>query len=316
MKFWWSNDPPLWSWVLAPAALSYRVATRLHRRFSMRRKARVPVISIGNLTVGGAGKTPVALHLARKLLAAGRNPAILSRGYGRGSSAPSRVTADTPVRDAGDEPLLLARRGAQVWVGPKRAQLADRAIAEGADVLLLDDGLQHHGLERDLDIVVADASNPLGNGALLPQGPLREPPSALRRIRRGLLWLTRCDQPRHPRVAELAAFPIVESAYQARADLRGKTVFAFAGIARPEGFLRTVLDLGANVAGTRWFADHHLFSEGELRALRREQGLLVTTEKDLVRIPSAQAHGIVAVPIDLRVVGGEENLDQALAEVL
>lgn len=314
MKFWWSNDPPLWSWLLAPAALSYRAGTRLHRRFSLRAKASAPVISVGNLTVGGAGKTPVALFLSAKLAAAGRTPAILSRGYGRSSKAPLRVRPDTPVREAGDEPLLLARRGAQVWVGPRRAQLAELAVAAGADVLLLDDGLQHHSLERDLDIIVADATNPLGNGALLPQGPLRELPSALRRVRRGLLWLTRSDQPRHPRVSELASFPVVESAYQARADLRGRRVFAFAGIARPEGFLRTVLELGASVAGTRWFADHHFFTPGELRDLRRQDALLVTTEKDLVRIPPGEAEGIVPVPIDLRILRGEEHLDRALAE--
>jgi tetraacyldisaccharide 4'-kinase len=226
------------------------------------------------------------------------------------------VAPDTPARDAGDEPLLLARRGAQVWVGPTRALVAELAVGAGADVLLLDDGLQHHALERDLDVIVADATNPLGNGAVLPQGPLRELPSALRRVRRGLLWLTHCDRPRHPRVAELASFPAIESAYVARGDLRGQRVFVFAGIARPDGFLRTVLDLGATVVGTRWFGDHHFFTQAELRDLRRQDGLLVTTEKDLVRIPPRYAEGIVAVPIDLHVVRGEDHLDRALHEVL
>ena len=210
----------------------------------------------------------------------------------------------------------MARRGFRVFVGPRRAALAELAIARGADVLLLDDGLQHHGIARDLDVIVADASNPFGNGRLLPAGPLREPVSALSRVRLGLVWLTRCDLPRDPRTAQLSAFPSVESAYQAEAALRGRIVFAFAGIARPEGFLGTLRGLGAEIAGTRWFRDHHLYSPADLRALRHQAGeaLLVTTEKDLVRID--RPDGIVAVPVAVRILRGEEALERALGEVL
>src|SRR5207237_3382790 len=145
--------------------------------------------------------------------------------------------------------------------------------------------LQHHGLARDLDVVVADASNPFGNGRLLPRGPMREPVSALRRVENGLLWLTRCDLPRDPRVAQLPAWPVLESEYAARADLRGKRVFLFAGIARPASFEATVRALGAEIAGVRWFRDHHRYGTHDLSSLRREAGdaPLVTTETDLVR---------------------------------
>jgi tetraacyldisaccharide 4'-kinase len=180
---------------------------------------------------------------------------------------------------------------------------------------LLDDGLQHHALARDLDIIVADASNPLGNGALLPRGPLRELPSALSRVRRGLLWLTRADLPRHPLAASLRGFPLVESLYQPRAELRGQRVFLFAGIARPLGFEASARALGAIVTGTRWFRDHHWYSPKDLSDLRREASgsLLLTTEKDLVRI--AGPAGISALPIELQVTSGEAALDAALAEV-
>jgi tetraacyldisaccharide 4'-kinase len=315
--FWWDDEPPLWSLPLEAAALLYRAGAALDRRLARPRKAELPVISVGNLTVGGAGKTPVVLAIAARLLALGRKPAVLSRGYGRRSSAPLLVEPDGSARDFGDEPLLLSRRGLTVWVGPHRARLATLAAERGADVLILDDGLQHHALARDLDVVVADASNPFGNGRLLPRGPLREPVSALRRVRRGLLWLTRCDLPSHPRLGELPRWPKVESAFAPAAELRGKRVFLFAGIARPGSFEATLRGLGAEIAGARWFRDHHFYTARDLSALRREAGpsMLVTTEKDFVRLEAAQAGGIVQVPVELRISSGAQALDAALGEL-
>jgi len=316
VNFWWRAEPPLWSAALWPLEWAYRAGAALHRISARPARARVPVISVGNLTVGGAGKTPVTRALAMRLIARGRKPAVLTRGYGRRSRAPILgVTPSSRVEDVGDEPMLLAK-SMPVFVGAKRARLADIAVeAGGADVLLLDDGLQHHALARDLDIVVADASNPFGNGALLPRGPLREPLAALRRVKRGLIWLTRCDLPRHPRTAELLemGFPLVESAYEARADLRGKRVFLFAAIARPESFEAIVRALGAEIAGTRWFRDHHFFSADEIAALRRKGELLVTTEKDFVRLRDTA--GIIPVPVELRISTGEECLEKALEQV-
>jgi tetraacyldisaccharide 4'-kinase len=316
VNFWWQRDPPAWSAPLVALSAVYRAGSAVHRAVSKPVRVAVPVISVGNLTVGGAGKTPVTLELARRLSARGRRPVVLSRGYGRRSREPLEVTADARVEAAGDEPLLMARRGFRVFVGPRRAALAQLAIRRGADVLLLDDGLQHHGLARDLDVIVADASNPFGNGRLLPAGPLREPVSALDRVRLGLVWWTRCDLPRDARTAELRPFPAVESAFEAQPDLRGKRFFLFAGIARPEGFVATVRALGGEISGTRWFRDHHLYTARELRDLRERAGgaVLATTEKDLVRIE--QPGGIVAVRVDLRVVKGEDVLEHALEQVL
>jgi len=321
MRFWWEREAPWWSLVLSPLSAAYGAGAALHRWSSRPVRASVPVISVGNLTVGGAGKTPVALSIAQRLVARGRKPAVLSRGYGRRSRAPMLVSADASAQDVGDEPLLLARRGLTVFVGPRRALLARLAVERGADVLVLDDGLQHHALFRDLDVVVADASNPFGNGRLLPRGPLREPVSALSRVERGLLWLTRCDLPRDPRAARLPAWPVVESEYAAAPSaataLRGQRVFLFAGIARPESFESTVRALGpAEVIGARWFRDHHLYSKYDLQTLRREAkgALLVTTEKDLVRIE--QKDGIAAVAVEVRILRGEDALDAALGAVL
>lgn len=316
MRFWWEREPPAWSLLLAPAAAAWRAGAALHRAASIPVKAPVPVISVGNLTVGGAGKTPIVLELASRLARRGRRPAVLSRGYGRRSRAAVLARADARAEDVGDEPLLMARRGLAVWVGPRRAALAPRAAEQGADVLLLDDGLQHHALARDLDVIAADASNVFGNGALLPRGPLRELPSALSRVRNGLFWLTRCDLPRDPRVATLRGFPMVESAYEGRAELRGRRVFLFAGIARPESFVETVRGLGGEIAGTRWFRDHHLFSARELTELRAQAmgATLVTTEKDLARIEDPK--DIVSVAVELRILRGEDALERALGAIL
>jgi tetraacyldisaccharide 4'-kinase len=310
-------------------------------------RAGVPVVSVGNLAVGGAGKTPVALALAGRLLDAGRRPAVLSRGYGA-TRSDDRVVSDGDgvllgATEGGDEPVLLARRlpGLRVLCGPDRARLAGRAVTSGADVLLLDDGFQHRRLGRDLDVVVIDASNPWGNGHCLPFGPNREPRSALRRA--GLVWLTHADRAtptgldglRELAMRETGRAP-VESRHAPRdlvdgrlggpyplSDLAGRRVGLLTGVARPGSVRRTVEGLGAEVVATFEFADHHRFTEGEVEdaiasSVRAGAELLVTTEKDAVRLPAVAAGDgrIRAVRIDALVLRGEEVLGAALGAVL
>ncbi len=326
---WWTTGAGLRAVVLAPLSLLYGAAADAHRALSRPVRAAVPVISIGNLVAGGAGKTPVTLWLAERLLARGRRPAVLSRGHGRSGRADLEVLPGTQARLAGDEPLLLKHRcpGALIFVGPRRARLARLAVVQGADVLLLDDGLQHHALARDLDVVVVDASNAFGNGHRLPWGPLRDSPALLSRLPRALLWLTRCDLPRDPG----APRGDVESVFEPgecrlpgpeaeRLDLRDKQVFLFAGVARPASFVSTVRALGARIFGERWFPDHHRYSSADLAALRATgASLLLTTEKDLVRIEPSLLAGpppIAALPVSLRVGRGEAAIDAALDGIL
>ena len=325
MNFWWRRDEPAWlRAALSPllvASGAYALGAAIDRRTTRAVRARVPVISVGNLATGGAGKTPVTLSIAQRLLALGVRPAILSRGYGRVSRAPLEVLAATSFEDGGDEPVLLKRRcpEALVFAGAHRSQLAGRAVDAGAQVLLLDDGLQHHALARDLDVVVVDASNAFGNGHLLPRGPLRESPARIDRLQRPLVWLTRCDLPRDPRAprgdveSAFTLAPATGGPGMTAPELRGRRVFAFAGIARPESFVALLRGLGAEIAGTRFFPDHHRFTAKDLAALPRGD-LLVTTEKDFVRLP--QAPGIAAVPVDLRVLRGEDVLAARLREVM
>lgn len=354
---WWSERPGAAAIALAPplrlAAALFRAGAALRGALydaGVLRAARagVPVVSIGNLAVGGAGKTPAALAVAHRLLARGRRVAILSRGYGATRSDP-RVVSDgarvlLPADQGGDEPVLVARRlpGTPVLCGPRRAALAARAVGElGTDVLLLDDGFQHRALARDLDVVVLDAANPFGNGRLLPAGPNREPRAALRRA--GLVWLSRADQADAARLEALRALAreatgrapvesrhapvgLVDAALAPAGGLdllRDRRVLLLAGIARPGGFRRTLAALGAEIAAEAVFPDHHRFTGAELaEALRAADAarceLVVTTEKDAVRLPAAAAADprVRAVRIDAAVVAGGEALDAALDAAL
>ncbi|HUM10465.1 MAG TPA: tetraacyldisaccharide 4'-kinase [Myxococcaceae bacterium] len=296
------------------------------------RPERVPglrVVSVGNVLVGGTGKTPVVRALAERFAARGRPVAILSRGHGRASTADVRVEGPPwpPVERAGDEPLMLARSlpAATVWVGADRLALAKLAVRCGASVALLDDGFQHWRLGRDADVVVVDEAVGLGNGHLLPRGPLREPLSALGRAT--LLWVRAAEAPVPmpcpeglPRVrARHGPRDVVDPAGEVHpADvLRGRRVVGFAGIGRPTAFRRTLESLGAEVVSFRGFPDHHPFHDDELRALERQASSagawLVTTEKDRVRCP--EGAGVHVLRLGVEVLEGEEHLERLVSGV-
>jgi len=331
----------------APEAL-YRAAVslraRLHRAGRLRvERVGLPVISVGNLAVGGAGKTPVAIHLARRLLERGARPAVLSRGYGREGKGEVLVADGARVlasaAEAGDEPVLIARRcpGALVLVGADRMRLARRAAALGAEILILDDGFQYLALHRDLDLVVLDGGSPFGNRRLLPRGPLREPVAALSRAH--LCWISKVDEgvaaavEEAARVAErFTGSPPVRSRYRVaglfRADLataveasewRRARVLLVAGLARPDSFRRTVRALGLEIVDEALFPDHHRFSRRELDALlarlaRRGATHLLCTEKDAVRLPPEMARDprVLAVRVDVELVEGDERIESWL----
>ena len=284
------------------------------------------VVSVGNLTVGGSGKTPVVRALAERLQAAGESVAILSRGYGRRAPDARQVEGPPwpPVEAVGDEPLMLARSlpGVRVWVGADRVALAMQARARGASVALLDDGFQTRRLGRDLDVVVVDEAVGLGNGHLLPRGPLREPGSALRRAQ--LLWLRVAERPAEvdwppgvPRVrARHAPRDVVDPSGRVTpaGELRGRRVVAFCGLARPTSFRRTVEALGPEVVRFDAFPDHHRYTPAELRALEQSAtggAMLLTTEKDAVRLPEGFPASVVRLGV--AVLEGDEQLRHELA---
>jgi tetraacyldisaccharide 4'-kinase len=297
---------------LAPLVLLeglYRAGARLHRAaydLGLRRRVRLAarVISVGNLAVGGSGKTPVTAWLARGLATRGHKAAVLSRGVGGRRLREVNIVSDggrclAAPADVGDEPVWIARRapGVRVLAGKNRAALGLRAVALGADVLLLDDGFQHHRLARDVDLVCVDARTGLGNGHVLPRGPLREPPARLARA--DALLLTRAeagtpDPPGLPAAPRRFRLEIAPHALRDAATgeslplaaLRGLRCGVVCAIARPDRLLATARRLGAEPVALRRFPDHHLYRKEEIRGLDRAEPWL-TTEKDAVKIPAA-----------------------------
>lgn len=281
-----------------------------------------PVVSVGNLAVGGTGKTPFVALLAERF--ADRRVAIVSRGYGRQDDSASLVVVsqgDGPrvaVAVAGDEPYLLAQRTkAAVVVCAERARGARHAIeALGAELILLDDGFQHRRLAREVDLVLLDARAPFGNGRLLPRGPLREPIAAL--VRASAIVLNH-GAAEHgvidPRVLQLGK-PLVHVVEVAdcATPLEGRRAALLSGIARPSRFVRTVEGLGARIAHALHAPDHAWFDDATLDRFAREAdgALLLTTEKDAVRMTPAWRERFEVVRLRHEILRGEDALEAVL----
>ncbi len=313
------NPPDFWragGWpaaALAPLGWLYAAGGAARLRWGASFDPGVPTICVGNLTLGGAGKTPTVLALAARLRARGRRVAILSRGHGGSALGPVRVDpARHDAADVGDEPLLLARDNA-VWVAKDRAAAARAALADGADCLLMDDGFQSPALRKTLSLVVVDGGAGIGNGRVFPAGPLREP-AARGLARANAVVLIGADE-----TGFAAAFAGGKAPLRARlapraGDLAGARVFAFAGIGRPGKFFASLRDIGCEIVDTRAFPDHHPYARAEIEALIAAAGpaRLATTEKDLVRIPADLRARIAALPVDL-VFEDPDALDALLA---
>lgn len=264
-----------------------------------------PVLCIGNFTLGGAGKTPTALAVAAHLRDLGVRPAFLTRGYGGRLTGPVRVDpARHAVADVGDEPLLLAR-AAPTILARDRPLGARLCTAEGADCIVMDDGLQNPSLAKTLSLAVVDAGAGLGNGLTFPAGPLRVPLARQWRHVHGLVLIG--EGPAGERVAEEARrrnLPVHRASLIPGADLAGRRVLAFAGIGRPEKFFASLREAGAEVVATRAFADHHPYDARDSEALAVEAERLgadlVTTEKDRVRLAPAFAARVSVLPVTLR----------------
>jgi tetraacyldisaccharide 4'-kinase len=323
---------PIWI-----ASLVYGAVMRIRGwcyRVGIFRVKRLPavVVCVGNITTGGTGKTPAVVHLARRLADSGIKTAVISRGYGfrvRGDylivSGPEGVRRQ--AGEAPDEALMTARKlpGVPVVVSPDRYRAGKAALdCFGAQVVVMDDGFQHHGLFRDIDILVMDAVNPVGNGLILPAGPLREPASGAGRA--DAVWLygeTKGELSTGLGTA-LAGKPVVRARMvparlmtRSGKRLSGKTlsgarVLAFCGIARPGRFFETIARMGAVTADRAAFPDHHRYTGGDMDLLSRrarESGaqLMVTTEKDLARLSAGAplAGEVAALVMELEVTGDD-----------
>jgi tetraacyldisaccharide 4'-kinase len=252
-------------------------------RLLRRRSAGVPVIVVGNLVAGGSGKTPLVLHIAELLKSRGWTPGIVSRGYGARLEAPREATIASDPVEVGDEPVVLARRsGCTVWVGPDRVRVCEalRAQHPDVDVIVLDDGLQHYRLARDLEVCVVDARG-FGNGFMLPAGPLREPRSRLRSVDAVVAHETDAVNGYAMRL-EGELVHCLADARQRRAprEFSGQRVHAVAGIGDPMRFFVHLGRLGIQVV-PHPFPDHHAFTAGDLEF--GDEAPVIMTEKDAVK---------------------------------
>lgn len=345
-RMWQVPVPPALRapWLLAAAAsYAYAGALRLRERFWWGRAARVAVsiISVGNLTVGGNGKTPFTLYLANRLAAHARRVAILSRGFGGGASRRGRAAMVSDgmrifatASEAGDEPAMMARRFAgPIAIARRRIDGVRLLLAAAPDAIILDDGFQHLALARDLDLVLIDAARGFGNGWLLPAGPMRERIGALGRA--GAIVLIDRTGESPPPAAALRLPPEIP-VFRARLRpsgllkpgsagwreeplaLAGRRVVAVSGLADPESFHAALAALGAIVTATFAFPDHHDYSRADWQAVAaaaRDAAMVVTTTKDLVKLESFAADGPPLYALDLEVALDRADEERLLALV-
>jgi tetraacyldisaccharide 4'-kinase len=298
-----------------------------------------PVVSVGNLVMGGAGKTPHVIHLARWLTGQGRRVGILSRGYGRKSRGVRWVSdGEGPivtVAEGGDEPVLIARslHGIPVVVGESRAAAGRELLSRRpVDVFLLDDGFQHLSLRRDVDLLLVECGRGLGNRRTAPLGPLREPPSHAR-FADGLV-ITKCpDMESGARTARSVPFPSGRPRAFSRLSPRGivgrdglpsketavgDAVFGFSGLARNAQFRDTLAAAGYRVKGFLPFPDHHAYGRGDLDRIALEAAGLpsITTEKDLVRLPADVPFSVGALRVEVEYLDGWEEISRMILDSL
>ncbi len=284
------RPPPAVARLLQPVGMVYDLAARARTWVTRPARPGIPVICIGNPTLGGAGKTPTAIAVAHRLARHGHTPHILLRGYGGTAITPRHVLPSDTAATAGDEALLLARHAPTV-IARDRRKGAEVARAAGADCIVMDDGFQNPTLHKDLSILVIDADHGMGNGLVFPAGPLRMGLGAQLR-RADALIVVGAGERAEEAVARFGDKPVLRARLvpepQITLRLDGARVIAFAGIGRPDKFFATLTSIGADIVDTRRYPDHHPFTPADARALitlsERHGAALVTTEKDAVRL--------------------------------
>jgi tetraacyldisaccharide 4'-kinase len=310
---WYEVRPPPW-WTLPLAALYggvVRLRRALYRRGWLRtQRLPVPVIVIGNIVAGGAGKTPLTIALVGAMRVRGFKPGVVSRGYGGTAQHPMLLDAQPDPAVVGDEPVLIRMRtGAPVAIGADRPAAAALLTGEGVDVIIADDGLQHYGLARDIEVCVVDDARGLGNGRLLPAGPLREPPQRLDEVdfvvvNAGSATGTRLAGDASGRQRMASAIPmrlhgdaarnLRDSSLRPLADFSGSRVHAVAGIGHPPRFFDALRAFGIEVV-EHAFSDHHRYAAGDLDF---GDGLpVLMTEKDAVKCRTFAQPGWWSVPV-------------------
>jgi tetraacyldisaccharide 4'-kinase len=290
-KFWYLKKDTILSWSLYPLSFLFELGTKFRNVTSRTNKFSFPIICIGNIVVGGAGKTPVAIKIGELLKIAGYNPHFISKGYAGVIKKSTLVAPWHSPKSVGDEPLLLSQI-APTWIGIDRVNSIKLAKNMGADCIIMDDGFQNPTIHKDFSIVVINASQEFGNKRVIPAGPLRE--SIKRGLSRTKLIIVigeitislQKDIPDH--------IPIIQAKFKINNEnkiFKGQKITAFAGIAYPEKFFTSLREQGAKIIKEVTYPDHHIYDENDLLSLaeiaNKTQSILVSTQKDFVRIPKS-----------------------------
>ena len=290
-KFWYVKQDTYLSNVLYPFSLLFRLGTKLRSLFSKEKKSELPIICIGNIVVGGAGKTPVALKIGNMLFKAGYTPHFVSKGYSGIEKNNTLVKEWHSPSSVGDESILLSEV-APTWIGIDRNKSFKLAKDKGANCIVMDDGFQNPTINKDLSIIVINGEQGFGNKRVMPSGPLRES------ISRGLsrtnliIIIGKISDELHQKIPK--HIPAIKASFTINNEnkiFKGQKITAFAGIAYPEKFFNSLKLQGAKVVKEMIYPDHHIFDENDLLNLaemaNKTQSILVTTKKDFVRIPKS-----------------------------
>ena len=306
-RYWKHGCGGLMSTLLSPLGWLFGVGTQMNQSAASPVQAPVPVLCIGNAVVGGAGKTPIAIDIGKRLLDAGINVHYLSRGYGGSEQGPLLIDPESDkAARVGDEPLLLAQI-APTWISGDRVKGATAMVEAGAQVILMDDGFQNPSLLKDISLCVIDGTYGIGNGRVMPAGPLREEfehslqkSNAIVIMGRDHIGMAKYIKKASPDVvllkAQITTKPI-------NFDILNQPIHAFAGIGHPDKFFSMLRELGCNVTKSTPFADHHIYKDTEVsllvEAAKADKALLLTTEKDYVRLDTKWRNTVKPIGISL-----------------
>ena len=290
-KFWYLKKDTFLSRSLYPFSLLFRLGTKFRNIASHTNKFAFPVICIGNIVVGGAGKTPVAIKIGELLKIAGYNPHFISKGYAGVIKKSTLVETWHSPQSVGDEPLLLSEI-APTWIGKDRNNSIKLAKNMGADCIIMDDGFQNPTIHKDFSIIVINASQEFGNKRVMPSGPLRE--SIVRGLSRTNLIIVIGEIKNSLQKNIPDHIPVIQAKFKINNEnkiFKGQKITAFAGIAYPEKFFTSLREQGAKIIKEITYPDHHIYNENDLLSLaeiaNKTQSILVSTQKDFVRVPKS-----------------------------
>tara|TARA_Y100000590_G_C15710929_1_gene1010256 strand:- start:188 stop:1183 length:996 start_codon:yes stop_codon:yes gene_type:complete len=290
-KFWYVKKDTIFSRFFYPLSLIFRLGTKIRNLISHTQKSSLPIICVGNIVIGGAGKTPVSLKIGKLLIESGYNPHFISKGYAGMIKSNTLVESWHSPKSVGDESLLLSQI-APTWIGINRNESIKLAKEKGCNCIIMDDGFQNPTIHKDFSIVVINASQEFGNKRVIPSGPLRE--SIKRGLSRTNLIIVIGKVTKFLKETIPDHIPIIQANFIINNEtkiFKGQKITAFAGIAYPEKFFNSLREQGAKITKEITYPDHHIFDENDLLSLaeiaNKTQSILVSTQKDYVRIPKS-----------------------------